>query len=103
MNRFWEKENEIKLDILRSLARSQEALANMLETLSGLTPPGESESRNLQRQMGAIGQYQRILAMKIASVRFPQKKTGIPAPPWISPSAKTAVLKNKPPDPSECR
>lgn len=78
----WNKENEIKLDILTSLSISQKALARMIESMAEVTLSSKAVSEHLIENIQLISQYQRILAMKITGVTMTTKKKGIPTQPW---------------------
>jgi hypothetical protein len=78
------REEWIKLDILNSLARSQRALARILEsvadTVEAYPPPVDQVIGNLE----AISRYQLTLAQKISGLTKNKRKMGIPAQPWLS-------------------
>jgi hypothetical protein len=77
------KQDEIKLDILQSLAASQKALARMVENIADITDHSESLSQYLRDNIEAISKYQRTLAVKMTGMTFPERKRGNPAKPWI--------------------
>jgi hypothetical protein len=78
------REEWIKLDILNSLARSQRALARILEsvadTVEAYPPPVDHVIGNLE----AISRYQLTLAQKISGLTNNKRTIGIPAQPWLS-------------------
>lgn len=78
----WNKENEIKLDILTSLSISQKALARMIENMAEVTHSSKAVSEHLLENIQIISQYQRALAMKITGLNITTKKKGIPTLPW---------------------
>ncbi|HEY0828141.1 MAG TPA: hypothetical protein VGE40_08600 [Bacilli bacterium] len=83
------KQNEIKLDILQSLARSQKALARIMESLSDVVGSSDKISEELLGNMAVISGYQKMLADRIAEIHLPKKKKcGNPANPWMHPRLK---------------
>ncbi len=78
-----QRENEIKLDILASLARSQHALASMAEHIAAQTACTELSGEQIIRQMEALSRYQRMLAEKITGIRLRRLIEGKPGKPWL--------------------
>lgn len=85
-------ENEIKLDILRSLARSQRALSKMLECAAEFPSSKISDKESL-RQIALMSRYQQILAERITGLCFRRKQFGRPNDPWIN--CTVNLYKNK--------
>jgi len=84
-----QRESELKLDILASLARSQKALAAMMETLADMSPRFSGEDRAAAlKEIGAISSLQRALAEKILMVKLRPVRKGAPGPHWIAESCK---------------
>lgn len=97
-----EKQNEAKLHILNSLARSQRALAKMVESMAEIysvsgeksgansKEAGHSASglpafnRDLVEQMRALAGYQKILAGKIAGIRPRRIRKSKPGKVWLN-------------------
>ncbi|MDF2927543.1 MAG: hypothetical protein K0R57_6457 [Paenibacillaceae bacterium] len=80
-----ERENELKLDILASLARSQRALAGMLEDVSALTSESAEAADSLRRQLKVLVKCQIVLAEKICGIRLSQAVRGKPGKIWFHP------------------
>lgn len=83
-----ERENELKLDILESLARSQRALARIIEGMADVTGnvPGSSDA--LRENISTISRYQLVLAEKITGIRIASYKKGKPGNVWLNPKVK---------------
>lgn len=79
-----ERENLLKLDILQSLARSQSALADMLETLALQTGVDLETARTLQRHAEVMVRYQQALGEKIGGIRINRLVNGIPGRVWLA-------------------
>ena len=91
------QELEIKLDILKSLARSQKALASMMEQIAEMTitaPP--AQDRELMREWIAIRKHQRVLAEKILGIRLGHVVQGRPGALWISDMCKVKISRRSP-------
>ncbi|WP_409341784.1 hypothetical protein [Paenibacillus sp. MBLB4367] len=106
----WQKQNEAKLHILQSLARSQRALARMIESMADVRSAADNGDRThvgqsreltadsgsrkesgvpgvdpeLLRQMRAFARYQKILAEKIACIRISRIRKGRPGKIWLN-------------------
>ncbi|MDF2961184.1 MAG: hypothetical protein K0S39_2919 [Paenibacillus sp.] len=82
-----EEENRTKLHILNSLARSQRALARIIESMADLAESSASSGAsadNLTRQLEAISRFQRQLTEKITGIRIRKFRRGTPGKPWLS-------------------
>lgn len=79
-----ERETEIKLDILGSLARSQRALADMLEAIAALTQESPEAAGQLRKQAEVLVRHQTILAEKLYGIRISRIVKGKPGKVWLS-------------------
>lgn len=85
-----EEEARIKLHILNSLARSQRALARILESIADVMEHREHREHRkaaegrLGEQIEAISRYQRQIAVKMIGVKIRRKTCGVPQKPWIN-------------------
>lgn len=80
------KQNQIKLDILTSLARSQKALARIIESMSDVVESSDILSKTFLKNIALISSYQKILADRITAIHLlKNKKVGMPTKPWIHP------------------
>ncbi len=78
------KQNEIKLDILTSLARSQKALARIIESMADVTKFSDKTAEGLLENIKEISSYQKILAVRMTGIHLHvAKKGGIAAKPWL--------------------
>ena len=78
------KQNEIKLDILQSLARSQRALATIIESIADISKSAPKAAEGLLENIQEISRYQKVLAVKLAGIHlYEAKKGGTPAKPWL--------------------
>lgn len=82
------RENELKLDILTALARSEQALAQLIEEVVHIrrqyTSMNDGNHDELLHEMMLLGKYQQVLAEKILKIRLRQRKQGEPGACWLS-------------------
>lgn len=83
MNGLREQERAIKLDMLHSLARSQRALARLLECVADVTEADDGMKRNLKRHFAALAACQRALADRIVGIRVRRVVSGKPGAVWL--------------------
>lgn len=85
MNRDILREQEIRLNILESLARSQQALALIAETISeaytAVRPAAEHEQT--AHELAVLARYQIRLAEQIMQLRLRNTRLGTPVRPWL--------------------
>ncbi len=80
-----DQQDIVKLDLLRSLARSQRALTRMLESMADSLEASRPLSRQFADHLEVIGRYQKVLTLQIMGLRIKKRRRGVPAPPWINP------------------
>ncbi len=90
-----EEENKVKIDILHSLARSQRALARIIESMADVVEGSEAAARNLSRHMEAVGRYQRQISVKAAGIRIRRLRHGSPGKAWLGEEVKKSVLRKR--------
>lgn len=83
-----ERENELKLDILESLARSQKALARMIESMADVSEGVSGSAQALRANIMALVRCQRALAGKIGGIRISSIKRGQPGKAWLHPKVR---------------
>jgi hypothetical protein len=80
------KHNEIKVEILESLSRSQRALARIIESMADISGTSEVSAMNLQQNIEAITRYQETLMVKLFGIRPSRVRSSLPARPWTNTS-----------------
>jgi len=80
------RENELRLSILEAVARSQQALASIIESVAAAREVGMigANSEQTARELEALARYQLVLAEKILSLKLRHIRTGEPGQPWLS-------------------
>lgn len=87
-----DRQDEIKLDILESLARSQKALASIIESVAGAAERSKELSEGLLDNLEIISKYQHALAVKLAGMRVTARVRGAPGKPWLSERASIRAV-----------
>ena len=77
-------ERAVKLEMIRSIARSQAALATILESIAELTGHSELTARKLCDNVRVLSQYQSAMCRMMSGISLHRHKTGTPAAPWLS-------------------
>jgi hypothetical protein len=78
------RQNELKLDILHSLARSQRALADILGTIPPMAISSEQTAEQLLSLIEALNNNQHALASKLCLLPIRQVKKSKPGKPWLA-------------------
>lgn len=79
-----DREYEIKLDMLESIARSQRALASMLESAAAVTGAAGISPAVLREHIRALDGMQAALLRAVCGVSWRRPKRGRPQKPWLS-------------------
>lgn len=82
MNRM-SREREVKLDLLTSLARSQTAMARILESVAEVAVSSPDTAKALQQELRSLTRLQHAIAANIAPLRLPPVQEGAPGPVWL--------------------
>nr|WP_245247435.1 MULTISPECIES: hypothetical protein [unclassified Paenibacillus] len=69
---------------MNSLARSQRALARILESVADVTVKTRAAEQRLVEQIEAISRYQRQIAVKMIGIKIRRKRVGAPKKPWVN-------------------
>ncbi|WP_379130575.1 hypothetical protein [Paenibacillus sp. sgz500958] len=77
-------ERAVKLEMIRSIARSQAALATILESIAELTEHSEVTARKLSDNVRILSEYQSAMCRMMSGISLHRQKTGVPAAPWLS-------------------
>ncbi|QGQ94929.1 hypothetical protein EHS13_08575 [Paenibacillus psychroresistens] len=93
------RQNELKLDILHSLARSQRALAEMVETIAPVmtaslqsansslrAASSDQVTKQILTHIESLSRYQHALAQKLSGIDVRQVKLGRPGKPYLAPT-----------------
>ncbi|CAI6043077.1 hypothetical protein [Cohnella sp. JJ-181] len=78
---------EAKLSMLKAIARSQEAMARMLESAADVSAAGDPSAAVLREHVRVLTGLQAAMARSVAGVSWAQPKQGVPAGPWLKKAA----------------
>ncbi|MGG3283061.1 hypothetical protein [Paenibacillus solani] len=79
-----QREHEAKIAMVSSIARSQQALASILESIAEVTAHSETTARTLAENIRLLIDYQSVMAEMLTGIPFNRFKLGNPASPWIN-------------------
>ncbi|RUT29152.1 hypothetical protein EJP77_15670 [Paenibacillus zeisoli] len=77
-------EHEVKLQLVQSLVKSQEALARILDSIADVTEQSEAVSKQLYENIRVLTNYQSAMAQMLTGVRLNRQYYGTPTTPWIN-------------------
>lgn len=77
-------EHAVKLEMIRSIARSQAALAAILESIADITGQSELTARKLSDNIRILSGYQSAMCRMISGISLHEPKQGVPAAPWLN-------------------
>lgn len=77
------REREVKLELLTSLARSQHAMARILESVAEVAAASPEAARGIQQELRALTRLQHAIAANIAPLRLAPLHEGAPGPVWL--------------------
>jgi len=79
-----DRENEAKLDILNAVARSQTAIARMIESIADVTEQSDPMAVRLRDNIRVMSNYQLAIARKLTGMRIRHMQKGTPSKPWFN-------------------
>ncbi|BCG60680.1 hypothetical protein [Paenibacillus sp. URB8-2] len=77
-------ERAVKLEMIRSIARSQAALAAILENIAEVTGHSEHAARKLCENVRVLSEYQSAMCRMMSGISLHRHKEGIPSKPWLA-------------------
>lgn len=83
---------EAKLSMLRAIARSQEAMARMLESAADVSASWEPSAAVLREHVRVLTGLQAAMAKSVAGVSWRPPKHGVPAQPWLKKAAAVRLI-----------
>ncbi|PWW07352.1 hypothetical protein DFQ01_102244 [Paenibacillus cellulosilyticus] len=84
MSRLADREREVKLELVSSIARSQRALARILESIADVSVHTDPIAKSLRDNIAQLSQLQQVLTESVVGIRFGQRRQGRPSGPWIN-------------------
>lgn len=87
MSRLADREREVKLELVSSIARSQKALARILESIADVSVHADPVAKSLRDNIAQLTLMQQTLTESVVGIRFGQRRQGRPTGPWINQQA----------------
>ncbi|PZD95137.1 hypothetical protein DNH61_14730 [Paenibacillus sambharensis] len=84
MVRHSSREHEVKLELIASVAKSQHAMAVILQNIADLTDVSPQLARSIGENIRLLTGLQERMADSITGSFPGRRRKGKPAPPWIS-------------------
>ena len=78
------REHEARVAMISSIARSQEALAGILENIAEVSAHSDVTSRKLAENIRHLTGYQSVMTEMLTGVRLNRTKRGCPSSPWLA-------------------
>ncbi|GFN31010.1 hypothetical protein [Paenibacillus xylaniclasticus] len=82
MNSDKDKTRSVKLDLIASIARSQHALARILESVADVTSHHDPLAMRLRHNIEHLSRLQQTLVESVTGIRLGEPRRGRPAKPW---------------------
>lgn len=104
MSRLADREREVKLELVSSIARSQKALARILESIADVSVHADPIAKSLRDNIAQLSQMQQMLTESVVGIRFEQRqqsrptgqwRQGRPSGPWINQQASSRQRRTK--------
>lgn len=76
-------EYAIKLDMLKAIARSQTALAKIVEAVADAPMSDMTDSGEIARSLMVLAKFQQSLTEKLLIMKLHSPRTGKPGKPWL--------------------
>lgn len=73
-----------KQDLIRAIARSQTAMARILESLADVSTESRETATHLAQNIATLTEYQRTMAQAVCGVSLHRVYFGTPTSPWIT-------------------
>lgn len=84
MLREHHRETEAKIKMVEAMARSQAALARLLEQLSDISELSRQQSHLIHDNIVSLTQYQQALCHAVTGWRWREIKQGHAGAPWLN-------------------
>lgn len=78
------EEREAKLEIITSIAHSQEALARILDSVADVSVHSQVVAKQLSENIRLLTQYQSVMCEMLLSISLHRITYGNPSSPWLN-------------------
>lgn len=77
-------EQAAKLEMITSIAHSQEALARILDSVADVSAHSQSAAKQLSENIRLLTQYQSAMCEMLLGISLHRIKYGAPSSPWLN-------------------
>ena len=78
------KEWEARIELVRSIASSQQAIARILNSVADVSEQSPGMAKSIRENVRSLTAMQLTMAESVAGVRLRRPRRGIPAKPWLN-------------------
>ncbi|WP_342552607.1 hypothetical protein [Paenibacillus sp. FSL R7-0652] len=78
-----QREQEVKLALIESIAHSQQALARILDSVASVSSHSEVSARSLAENIRLLSRYQEEMSRMVTGIRLTRIRYGEPGLPWL--------------------
>lgn len=79
-----DREHAARVAMISSIARSQEALAGILQNIAEITAHSDVTARKLAENIRLLTGYQSMMTEMLTGITLNRTKQGSPASPWLA-------------------
>ncbi|MFC5648060.1 hypothetical protein ACFPYJ_02820 [Paenibacillus solisilvae] len=91
-----QKEWEARIELIHSIARSQQAVARILDSIADVADHSPDMAKSIRENVASLTAMQLTMAKTVAGMRLKRaKKQGIPSKPWLNTSVSRAAECNR--------
>jgi len=80
---LWKKEWEARIELIRSVAQSQKAMARILGSVADSAEQLPGMSKSICENIRLLTQLQAAMTETVTGVRIRRSKKGVPGKPWL--------------------
>ncbi|ANY72468.1 hypothetical protein [Paenibacillus ihbetae] len=88
------REHAARVAIVSSIARSQEALAGILESIADISAHSDVTARTLAENIRLLTAYQSVMTEMLTGISLNRTKTGNPTSPWLADGCSASPNEN---------
>jgi len=77
------KEWEARIELIRSIARSQQAMARILDSVADIAEHSPGMAKSIRENVRSLTAMQLAMTETVTGVRMRRPQTGNPAKPWL--------------------
>lgn len=87
----YQREHEVKLELVDSIAASQHAIARLLHSMADVIPHAEVSAKSMEESLRLLTAYQHEMARMLGGISLPKPRHGVPSSPWLPPQQRIRI------------